>query len=186
MFLKIDKTVTEISRKISLISGIIMIVISVLSTANVLTSKILKWSIPGANDWVTYLFLAAVYCSIVYVRLGSGLISVDLISAHYPPLVKNIISILADLCGIAIFGAISIYSVPLLQSNIKYHSMSSTASGAFALWPFNLIVIIFSILMGLAMIWCILRIFVHGITKEIPKEQSTADGLLTEEGDIPS
>ena len=61
--------------------------------------------------------------------------------------------------------------------------MSSTAAGAFPLWPFNLIIIIFALLMIVAMIWCILRVFVNGITKEIPKPATTADGLLTEEGE---
>ena len=183
MFYKLDKKLTKIFGKISILSGIFMIIISYLATANVLTSKLFKWSIPAANDWVTYLFLAAVYCSIVYVRLDTGLIAVDLLSSHYPPVVKNILSIVADGCGIAIFGAIFRYSIPLLQQNFKYHAMSSTANGAFPLWPFNLIIIIFTLLMMLAMIWCILRVFVNGITREIPKDVSTADGLLSEEGE---
>ena len=108
MFYKLDKKLTKIFGKISILSGIFMIIISFLATANVLTSKLFKWSIPAANDWVTYLFLAAVYCSIVYVRLDTGLIAVDLLSSHYPPVVKNILSIVADGCGIAIFGAISV------------------------------------------------------------------------------
>ena len=162
MFSKIDKLLIKIFGKIALLSGIFMIIISFLATANVLTSKLFKWSIPAANDWVTYLFLAAVYCSIVYVRLDTGLIAVDLLSSHYPAIVKNLISIIADVCGILIFGAIF---------------------GAFPLWPFNLIIIIFALLMIVAMIWCILRVFVNGITKEIPKPATTADGLLTEEGE---
>lgn len=183
MFSKIDKLLLKIFGKISILSGIFMIIISFLATANVLTSKLFKWSIPAANDWVTYLFLAAVYCSIVYVRLDTGLIAVDLLSSKYPAVVKNLISIIADVCGIIIFGAIFRYSLPLFQQNFKYHTMSSTATGAFPLWPFNLIIIIFTLLMIVAMIWCILRVFIHGITKEMPKAASTADGLLSEKGE---
>lgn len=183
-FRKIDSAITKLFGKIAVLSGIFMIIIAFLATANVITSKMLKWSIPSVNDWVTYLFLGAVYCSIAYVRLGSGLISVDILSSHYPAVVKNLLSIAADVLGFGIFFMIFYNSIPLLKKNYAFHVMSSTGSGAFPLWPFNLIVVIFTLIMAFCCIWCIIRVFVNGITKKQNDPAAPESEVFLKEGDI--
>ena len=180
-FKRIDKIIMSITKSVSLISGILMVIIAVLATANVLTSKIGKWSIPGVNDWITYLFLGVVYCSIAFVRLDSGLIQVDILSNHYPPVLKNILGIISDLFGIGIFALIFWYGIPLFKENLRFKQMSSTAAGSFVLWPFNLIILIFSIMMIIAIIWSIIRVFVYGITKPQPGKEKP---VIQEGGNI--
>ncbi len=164
-FEKADRTIMRVVSFLALFSGLFMAVIAVAATANVLSSKIFMWSIPSINDYITYLFLGVVYCSIAYCQLGPGLICVDIISRHYPPLVSNLLSVLSSLLGMGIFGLIFHYSVPLFRENLAMKVMSSTGKGGFPLWPFNLTVVVFSALMVLAMAWTIVRVFARGVTK---------------------
>ena len=185
MFQKIDGVIVKILKKISIISGLLMAIIAVLATANVLTSKILTWSIPSVNDWITYLFVGVVYCSIAYCRLGDGLISVDILSAHYPKIVKNIFSMICDLIGGFIFVMIVKCSIPLFKNNFDLNVMSSTGKGSFPLWPFNLAIVVFSAIMALAMAWGIVRT-IAGMMGKYEEPARTVPTEEAGEGGTPS
>ena len=164
-FQKIDKTVKAIFRWISYISAALTFIIAVMVTINILGLKIFNWSIPSCNDWVSYLFCGMFYFAIGFVRLDMGLVSVDTLTNHFPKKVNMAISVFSDIAGAVIFVLIGYFSISLLGKNYKYKLMSSTAAGHFPLWPFNLIVVIFSFLLAFTMIWHILETFL--IQKEI-------------------
>ena len=171
-FFKIDCAIETLFKWISYLSGILTFIIAVVVTANVITTKLFTWSIPGATEWVSYLFCGMFYFAISYVKLSQGLVAVDILSNRFPPVVNDIVTIFSDLAAAVLYGMIGYYAFPLLQKNMQYHIMSSTGSGAFPLWPFNGIVMVFSSLFAFTMLWHIVRLFVYKQHGERPAEWS--------------
>lgn len=169
-FFKVDCAVETGFKWISYLSGILTFIIAVVVTINIITTKLFSWSIPSASDWVSYLFCGMFYFAISYVKLTQGLVAVDIFSNHFPGIVNDVISIFSDLAAAVLYGMIGYYALPLLQKNLKYHIMSSSGTGAFPLWPFNGIVMIFSTLFALTMLWHIVRLIVYRMHGERPRE----------------
>lgn len=101
-------------------------------------------------------------------RLSTGLVSVDILTNKFPKTVNDTISIFSDIVGLILYSLIGYFSISLLSKNMKYHVASSTAKGSFELWPFNLIVVVFSFMFAFTMIWHIIRTVVN-------KNQRNAD-----------
>lgn len=181
-FYKIDRTVETITKYFSYVSGIVAFLIAVIVTINIITTKLFNWSIPSCNDWVAYLFCIMFYFAIPFVRLSTGLVSVDILTNKFPKTVNNMITVFSDVLGFVLHGMIGYYSISLLQKNIKYHVTSSTAKGNFELWPFNLIIVVFSILFSLTMLWHIVRTFVDSGKRNIddPKHVFSMDARVPE------
>lgn len=171
-FAKIDCAIENGFKRISYLSGFLTFIIAIVVTINIITTKLFSWSIPSATEWVSYLFCGMFYFAISYVKLSQGLVAVDILSVHFPPVVNDIITIFSDLAAAALYGMIGYYALPLLQKNLNYHVMSSTGTGAFPLWPFNGIVMVFSTLFAFTMIWHIVRLLVYRQHGERPTEWS--------------
>ncbi len=169
-FCKIDNIVENVFKWMSYVSGILTFIIAVLVTVNIITTKLFSWSIPSATDYVSYMFCGLFYFAIGYVRLTQGLVAVDIFTQHFPSVVNDIITIFSDLVATGLYGMIGFYALPLMQKNMKYHVSSSTAAGSFELWPFNAIVMIFSLLFAFTMIWHIVRLFVYKQNGERPRQ----------------
>lgn len=181
-FYKVDKTIEAVTRCISYASGIIAFLIAVIVTVNIITTKLFNWSIPSCNDWVAYMFCGMFYFAIPYVRLSTGLVSVDIFTNKFPKAVNNVITVISDLMGLVLHGMIGYYSISLLKKNMQYHVTSSTAKGNFELWPFNLIVVIFSFVFAFTMIWHIIRLFVNNNERNTddPKHVFSKDARVEE------
>lgn len=160
-FFKVDICIEKGLKYISYLATIIALIIAVSATVNIITTKLLTWSVPNVNMWITYLFIGLVFFSVPYVRLTTGLISVDIITNRFPDKLNDIITIVSDLVGFICYGLISRYAYPLLVTNYTHHVTSSTGVGNFPLWPFNLILMIFSGLFALTMLWHIVRLIVY-------------------------
>ena len=157
-FLKVDKTLEAITRYISYASGVIAFLIAVIVTINIITTKLFNWSIPSCNDYVAYMFCGMFYFAISYVRLSTGLVSVDIFTNKFPKAVNNVITVVSDILGFVLYGMIGYFSIALMLKNMQYHVTSSTAKGNFELWPFNLIVVVFSFMFAFTMLWHIVRL----------------------------
>ena len=165
-FKKADGIIELITKYISYASGALAFIIAMLVTINIITTKLFNWSIPSCNDWVSYLFCGMFYFAISYVRLSTGLVSVDIFTNKFPKSVNNAISFFSDLLGLILHSLIGYYSISLMAKNFKYHVLSSTAKGNFELWPFNLIVVVFSFMFAFTMLWHIIRQLVYSKNDE--------------------
>ncbi len=180
-FCKIDNAVENVFKWLSYVSAVLTFMIAVLVTINIITTKLLSWSIPSATDYVSYMFCALFYFAIGYVRLTQGLVAVDIFTQRFPPIVNDIITVFSDLVAIGLYGMIGCFALPLMQKNMKYHVSSSSATGSFELWPFNAIVMIFALLFALTMVWHIVRLFVYKQHGERPRQWGGKPDAIPEE-----
>jgi TRAP-type C4-dicarboxylate transport system permease small subunit len=160
-FFRVDVAIENVLKYISYLSGAITFFIALFVTINIITTKVFTWSIPSVTEWVTYLFIGMIFFSVSYVRLSMGLVSVDVISNHLPGVVNDIIAVLSDLVGAVCYGMIAWYAWPLAVDNFKLKVYSSTGVGRFPLWPFNIVIMIFSGVFAFTMLWHIVRLFVY-------------------------
>ena len=166
---RFDNGLFNIMKWISYISAVCLLVITVLSTADVAATKIFKDSITNTIDLVTYLNIPVVFLTAAYVQLERGQKHIVLIYTHFPQWGQKIVHTVGNVLGAAIsvftgYRAI-IYTIQKFDTVAK----SSSSASAFAIWPFVAVIAIGFLLMAVAFLWSIIREFV------LPPRQLPAD-----------
>lgn len=153
----IDRVVNRCMWGISLISGICLVITAVLCTSDALLSKFFSMSIPNGTEWVTYLNIPVVFFAMAYIQIDRGHTTVDLLCAKFPAKVQKVIKVVGDVLGtmVCLFSG---YCAMRLTMD-KFHTMtkSSSASNAFVIWPFVLVIALGFLAVGIAFAWCIVR-----------------------------
>lgn len=164
-FERVDRAMLTISRYISYLVGAAILIIMFLALINVVVTKLFKFSVPSATEWITYLNILAVFPAVAFVQLDRGHTRVDLFDNRFPGFVQQIIQIFSDLLGMVLCGLISWRTFVLFQDQIQKGTMSSSSAltkGSFPLWPFSLLLSVFCALWLLAFAWSIIRTLVRG------------------------
>ncbi len=168
-FGRADRVVLRVSRCISYIVGAAILIIMLLALLNVITSKLFKFSIPSATEWITYLNILAVFPAVAFVQLDRGHTRVDLLDHLMPGAGKKIIEVFSDLLGAGVCVLLSWRAFVLFEDQLRMGTMSSSSAltkGAFPLWPFSLALGLFCALWMLTFLWSILRCFIRTHEKE--------------------
>ncbi len=180
-FVKADAIVLKILKWISYPPAVMMVIVALLATINVITSKFSHIMVPSCNDWITYLLIPIVFMSIGHVHLDRGLVVVDFVNKHYPKWLLTIIDIVSNILLIGLNGFIGWRAYVLMADNFAAKAWSSTSAGKFYIWPFNFLLGTGMVIFAFTSFWCILRdIFDYHpevmpnpaeIAKEIEKEK---------------
>lgn len=157
----IDLILERITRYLSYVAAACLVIMALLATTNVLTSKIIKYGIPSAVDWGTYLLIPVVFLSISYNLLKNGLIHVDFLTVHFPRSVNRIIDTISDLLGAGISGIISWRQVALAVRYFNSGKISSFMPLHFYIWPFCAVLGLGTGLMGIVFLWRITRVWLE-------------------------
>ena len=179
-FRKVDAIVVKIFRYISYPAAILLVIIALIATINVITSKLFSWIVPSNIDWITYLIIPVVFLSLAHVQLDRGLVTVDFISSHYPKKLKDTIDIISDVLLIFINAFIGYRGFVLMFDKIATKEMSSTDAGSFYLWPFCLILGFGMFCFAFTSFWCILRT-VFNVHPAEEKKKAEEEALEAEE-----
>lgn len=165
----VDRRIMKVTRGISYVAAFCMLLIAIIATANVIAAKIFSANYPSANDYVTYLFVIVIYCSLPNMHLERVLINVDILSNHFKKTLNVIIGVISDLLGIAVFALMSAGSFDVFVSYFEYKELSSIgARGAFQIWPFPLLMCVFCGIMALTFVWNLIRRSVYGGERRAP------------------
>lgn len=164
-FKRIDRIVFQLFRVLSFVSAAALVVVAVLCTANVITTKLFKFGILNATDLVTYLNIPVVFMAIAFIQVERGHTNIDLLLDKLPKLVQQIIMFFAYLLGCVVCGFVGWREVTLTAEKFANMAKASQARTSFVVWPFAAIVAIGFITLAIAMLWCAMREFV------IPKEE---------------
>lgn len=167
---KIEQRMVSFTRVLSYIAAACLIVMAMLATANVLTSKIFSYGIPSAVDWGTYLLIPVVFLSIGHNLLCNGLIQVDFLSKRFPPVVNAIIEIISNIAGCGISCVITWRQFVLAARYFSTRKVSSFMPLHFLIWPFCVILGVGTALMAVIFIWQIIRIVLKKDFLEIAAE----------------
>ena len=116
-FVKADAIVLKILKWISYPPAVMMVIVALLATINVITSKFFHIMVPSCNDWITYLLIPIVFMSIGHVHLDRGLVVVDFVNKHYPKWLLTIIDIVSNILLIGLNGFIGWRAYVLMADN---------------------------------------------------------------------
>ena len=157
---RFDDTIFNIMKWISYISAVCLLVITLLSTADVVAVKVFQHGITNATDIVTYLNIPVVFLSAAYVQLERGHTHIDLIYTHFPMWGQKIIHTVGNILGLGVSAFIGYRAILSAIDKFQVMERSSSASSAFVTWPFAAIIAIGFLLMAVAFLWSLVREFV--------------------------
>ena len=174
-FARADAIVLKVLRWISYPPAILLLIIALLATVNVITSKLFHVIVPSANDWITYLMIPIVFLSLGHVHLDRGLVVVDFLNKHYPKWLLTVIDIISHICLIALSIFMAYRQFLLMIDKFKIKEMSSTDAGHFYMWPFAGLLALGLAIFTFTSFWSILRdIFDYHPAAPDPMDQAVA------------
>mgnify|MGYP002627297814 CR=1 FL=1 len=180
-FRKIDGVVMKVFKYISYPPAVLMILIAVMATINVISSKLFHVIVPSVNDWITYLLIPIVFLSISHVQLDRGLVVVDVLNKHYPKWLIDTIDVISNLCLIALNGFISWRAFVLMGEKFAHKEISSIDAGHFYMWPFSFLLGFGMLCFAFTSFWCVLRtIFDVHPAPPVSPETAAVDALKEE------
>lgn len=162
MYEKIDHVVVTVIKAVSYISAICLVGIMLVAFFNVLGEKLRQaglpvTGIPASTEIIQYLHIPVVFLAAAYVTLDRGHTSIDLLSAHFPPVLQKICTTIGHLCGIGICSLVSWRAFVQMGKFIARHKMSSVSGIGFPLWPFALMTAVGFALLAISFLWAIVR-----------------------------
>ena len=104
---RLDKVAMLFSRWVSWVAGLGVVVMLLLTTADVIGIKIFRSPIPGAIEIVAFLGVVITAFSIAYTQAQHGHIQVEFFVLRLPKRVKAGVNALVTLMGIALFFLLS-------------------------------------------------------------------------------
>lgn len=169
---RLDNGIFKVMKVISYASAVCLLVITILSTFDVFSSKLFHSGITNATDIVTYLNIPVVFLSAAYVQLERGHTHIDLIYTHFPKPVQKLIHIIGNLAGIGVSGFCCFRAVVLTMSKIDTVAKSSSAASAFIIWPFAALIALGFLLLSVAFFWSLIReLFLPERQPQLPFEE---------------
>ena len=157
---RFDNGIFNVMKWISYISAVCLLVITLLSSADVVASKIFGHGITNAVDIVTYLNIPVVFLTAAYVQLERGHTHIDLIYTHFPMWGQKLIHTVGNILGVGVSAFIGYRAVLSTVQKLQIVEKSSAAATAFVTWPFAAIIALGFLLMAVAFLWSLVREFV--------------------------
>lgn len=175
----IDKALVKIADWSVCISVVCLLIATLLSFANVCTTKLFHFAINNTTELVQYLLVPIVYCAVAKVQMDGGLMHVDLISRLFPQRLQDVIGSIGALLGTVMYGFAGYSAVSLLQRNYALHKTASSSVTSFEIWPFVLVYVVFSFLLAIALLWSLVRaLWMRKIPKSIADEDYDGGGIV--------
>lgn len=156
---RFDDALFNVMKWISYISAVALLVITLLSSADVVANKIFNHGITNATEIVTYLNIPVVFLSTAFVQLERGHTHIDLIYVHFPMWAQKLIHTVGNILGVGLSAFIGYRAVILTIQKIATKAMSSSAQTAFVVWPFVAVIALGFALMAVAFLWSLFREF---------------------------
>lgn len=158
-FAKADRIVYLITKYFSYIAVACILVMGIMSTADVVAAKVFGQGIPITNDLIKFLMVPTCFCFLANVQVSHGIMQVDLFCRKYKGGFKKAFYTFVCVLGAAIFGFASWRCWLLMQKYIINREQSSMSAYAFPLWPFAAICALGLTLLVFSFIWVALRMY---------------------------
>lgn len=155
-FDRADAIVTKCVKAVSWLGAAALLIIAILSTANVFATKVLGKPISNITELVTYMNIPIVFFCIGFVQLDHGHTHIDLVYRHFPPVIHKLIHIVGYLLGVVICGFAGWRGVVLTAQKAQTMTYAS-GPGSFLIWPFVACIGIGYLVLAFSFAWCIPR-----------------------------
>jgi len=134
----ITKSYEKLIEYLALISGLLVFVMSLLTTGDIFGRTIITAGIPGCYELVQYLMVFVVFFAMAYVQSQKGNVRVELLFTHFSPRVQTAVSLLSSIMALFVFCLIvyasGIYS---WESWVARESMHDLQGGPLYIWKFG-------------------------------------------------
>lgn len=157
IFHKIDSVLFKFLKYLSYISGVALVLVAVVCTADAVSTNLFNRSITNSTDFVTYLNIPVVFFAIAFVQVERGHTHIDLLIDKFPKIVQKVIMFLSYLLGGVVCSIITWRSFVLMQDKLATMAKASSSRTSFVVWPFALVVVIGFALLAIAMFWSAIR-----------------------------
>ena len=165
LFDKIDNGIFKALKAVSYAATVFLAAIMILAVVNVVLEKLKKVGVPvsGIGDtpnWIMFMNIGVVFLASAYVTLERGHSGVDLLTRHYPKIVKNILAAISHLCGFAIIGLVTYvgYKKVLVPQIVNESHINETLASSFPQWPFGALYIFGMGILAISQLWGFVRI----------------------------
>lgn len=155
---KLDQAFVKLADGLAIISGVLMILISVLLFFDALSGKILSRNIPHSIEITTNFHIIIVYFALLAVQLSDGHANVELVYNKFPDIVKRVCVALWNVLGVVVCAFESYTSWNYMTDQLNNGTLSGL-TGGFPLWPISACMLLGWVLMGLGCVWCLVRQF---------------------------
>ena len=154
---RVDKILVKIADWSVYISVLCLMVATVLSFVNILTTKLFHYAIQNTTELVQYLLVPIVYCSVAKIQLSDGLMHVDLISRKFPKWLQSLIDSVSAILGTFLYSFAGWAACDLFWKCYTQHKTAANSLSSFVIWPFVLVYIVFSFLLAVSLLWSLIR-----------------------------
>ena len=165
VFHKIDSVIFKVMKCLSYISGVALVMVAVICSADAISANFFGNSITNAKDFVTYLNIPVVFFAIAFVQVERGHTHIDLLMDKFPKVVQKVIMTASYVLGFVISVLITWRGWVNMEQKLTTLAKASSARTSFIVWPFALIVALGFGLLAIAMLWSAIREWT------IPEEQ---------------
>jgi TRAP-type mannitol/chloroaromatic compound transport system permease small subunit len=123
---------------LALAGGLLVFVMSVMTSFDILGRKALMRGVPGCYELVQYMLVFVVFFAVAYSESQEANVRVELFYAHYPQSVQRAVSILSSLSALVIFCLI-VYTSAVYgwESWTAKETMYGLEGGPLYVWKFG-------------------------------------------------
>lgn len=135
---KFLKILNHLIEYLALIGGLLVFVMSILTTVDIIGRGLIDKAIPGTYELVQYMMVFLIFFGVAYLEAENGNVRMELIIAHFPKRGRVAVSLISSLIGLIVFGII-LYTnaIYFWESWIAKETMYGIKGGPLYLWKFG-------------------------------------------------
>lgn len=145
----LNRVVNPPSRHLAIIGAILTLLMSALIVLDIILRSFFNYPIQGTIEFEQFMLSMVIFFSIAYTMIEKAHVSVDLISAKFPPRLNTIIRSITDLLAIFLFIIISWQNV--VRAIMSHNELEVADVSRWPVYPFLLIVAFGSALITLVL-----------------------------------
>lgn len=135
----IEKWQTRIDLWMGYTSALMVVVIMFLVSADVVGRNFFNQPLPGTFEFSEVLLALIIFLALPYVQYKKANISIEMVSDHYPPKVREIFDICCMMLGVVMFGFLAERGIEMTLSSWAIDEISE-GTIPFPMTPFKMMV----------------------------------------------
>lgn len=134
----LGKIYSRIIQHLALAGGLLVFVMSVLTTGDIIGRDVLGKGIPGCYELVQYLMVFVVFFGVAYLESKKGNVRVEMLHTLFPPRARVTVELVSGIFALFIFGMILYTSgIYWWESWVAKETMYGIKGGPLYLWKFG-------------------------------------------------
>ena len=123
---------------LALAGGLLVFVMSVLTTGDIIGRDVVGKGIPGCYELVQYLMVFVVFFGVAYLESKKGNVRVELLFTHFPRRMKGAVELVSAIFALFVFG-IMLYTSGIYswESWVERETMYGIKGGPLYVWKFG-------------------------------------------------